>query len=226
MICVPTEPAREKIPVVVVFHGYGQELSEIMNKFKLDAYWPEAITVYPQGLNTAIPKMNMIGINTGWQTYIGDQKDRDIRLFDEICNYLIGKYPIDEKRMYVSGFSNGAALAYVLAAARGGKIAAIAPIAGTLGSNNDRKAFREIPVFHVAGKQDETVKFNSQKEMIEFIKKTNKCGDPGEIVNKNVTEYKSTINMPLSTFIYNGGHKIPDDAIPFIVAFFKRNSLK
>jgi polyhydroxybutyrate depolymerase len=223
---VPAIPVQEKLPVVFVFHGYGQEVTEAINKFKLDQYWPEAIIVYPQGLNTAIQKMDIGGINTGWQTYIGDQKDRDIRLFDEIKVYLSSNYSIDDKRIYVTGFSNGAAFTYVVAAARGNMIAAIAPIAGTLGSNKDRKIFKEIPVFHVAGKQDEIVKFNSQKEMIEFIKRTNKCNDNGTIINKNVTKYKSTINMPLWTFIYDGEHKIPKDAIPFIVEFFKSNQLK
>lgn len=214
------------MPVVFAFHGYGQDVAEAMNKFKLDQYWPEAIIVYPQGLNTAIQKMNSGGVDTGWQTYIGDHKDRDIRLFDEIKAYLSIKYSIDEKRIYVTGFSNGAAFTYVAAAARGGMIAAIAPIAGTLGSNKDRKVFKEIPVFHVAGKQDKIVKYNSQIEMIEFIKKINKCQKDGIIIDKNVTEYKSSMEMSLMTFIYDGEHKIPKDAIPFIVNFFKGNQLK
>ena len=223
---VPAIPTQEKIPVVFVFHGYGQEVAEAIGKFKLDQYWPESIIVYPQGLNTAIQKMNTGGINTGWQTYIGDQKDRDIRLFDEINVYLNSNYSIDERRIYVTGFSNGAAFTYVVAAARGSMIAAIAPIAGTLGSNKDRQIFKEIPVFHVAGKQDQLVKFNSQKEMIEFLKKINKCKNDGIVINKNVTEYISSINMSLKTFIYDGEHKIPKDAIPFIVEFFKSNQLK
>jgi len=226
LLYVPAITTQEKLPVVFVFHGYGQELTEAINKFKLDKYWQEAIIVYPQGLTTAIQKMNTGGLNSGWQTYIGDQKDRDIKLFDEIKVYLSKNYSIDDRRIYVTGFSNGAAFTYVIATARNSTIAAIAPIAGTLGSNKDRKVFKEIPVFHVAGKQDEIVKFNSQKEMIEFIKKTNKCKYDGIIINKNVTEYKSTIDMPLMTFIYNGEHKIPEDAIPYIVEFFKNNQLK
>jgi len=225
-VFLPTIPIQEKIPVVFVFHGYGQEVAEAINKFKLEQNWPEAIIVYPQGLNTPIQKINSGGINTGWQTYIGDQKDRDLRLFDEINVYLSGNYSIDEKRIYVTGFSNGAAFTYVVAAARGNMIAAIAPIAGTLGSNKDRQIFKEIPVFHVAGKQDQIVKFNSQKEMIEFIKKINKCKNDGIVINKNVTEYRSSINMSLRTFIYDGEHKIPKDAIPFIIEFFKSNQLQ
>jgi polyhydroxybutyrate depolymerase len=223
---IPPIKNQEKLPVIYVFHGYGQELSEAIEKFKIDQYWPEAIIVYPQGLKTALQKMDKGGIMPGWQTSVGDQKDRDIRFFDEIKVYLNSKYRIDENRIYVTGFSNGAAFTYVVAAMRGSTIAAIAPIAGTLGSNKDRGIFKEIPVFHVAGKQDEIVKFNSQKDMIDFVKKLNKCSGEGIIVNKNVTEYESAINKPVSTFIYNGEHKIPKDAIPFIVEFFKRNQLK
>ena len=222
---VPENTTQEKLPVVIVFHGYGQELTEAISKFRIDKYWPEAIVVYPRGLSTTIQKMETGGAKSGWQTYVGDYKDRDIRLFDEILSYLKNKYPIDENKIYVTGFSNGAAFSYVVATVRRNVIAAIAPIAGTLGSIKDRNIFKEIPVFHVAGKQDEIVKFKSQKEMIEFIKKINKCNDEGIIINKNVTEYKSAIDKPLTTFIYNDIHKIPGDAIPFIVEFFKNNTL-
>lgn len=223
---VPETGSQEKLAVVFAFHGHGQELAEAINKYKLEKYWPEAIIVYPQGLRTSIQNMDPQGKASGWQTYIGDKKDRDLRLFDEILLYLNSKYLVNEKQIYVTGFSNGAAFTYIVATARRNVIAAIAPIAGTLGSNKDRKEFKAIPVFHVAGKQDEIVKFKSQKEMIEFIKKINKCNDDGIIVDKNVTEYESGIDMPLRTFIYNGGHKIPDDAIPYIVEFFKSNQIK
>ncbi len=225
LLYVPENSTQEKLPVVFVFHGYGQELTEAIGKFKIEKYWPEAIVVYPRGLRTVIQKMETGGAKSGWQTYVGDYKDRDIRLFDEILIYLKNKCSIDENRIYVTGFSNGAAFSYVIATVRRDIIAAIAPIAGTLGSNKDRNLFKEIPVFHVAGKQDEIVKFKSQKEMIEFIKKINKCNDEGIVINKNVTEYKSAIDKPLTTFIYNDIHKIPGDAIPFIVEFFKNNTL-
>ena len=225
LLYVPAPSTQEKMPVVFAFHGHGQVLSEAMDKFKLEKNWQEAIIVYPQGLKTAIQPMDPNGKYTGWQTSIGDKKDRDIRFFDEMMSYLGSAYSIDEKRIYVTGFSNGAAFAYVLAAARGDGIAAIAPIAGRLGSYEDLKALKAIPVFHVAGKQDEIVKFKSQKEMIEYLIKLNKCADEGNTVNKNITVYESAINMTVQTFIYNGGHKIPEDAIPFMVEFFKNNHL-
>lgn len=223
---IPTTSTEDKIPVVIVFHGHGEYTDDAISRFKLEKIWPEALIVYPQGKKTAIQQMDPQGKFTGWQTFVGHKKDEDIRFFDEIVAYLSNKYTIDHKRIYVTGFSNGAAFTYVLAAVRGTKIAAIAPIAGTLGMSDDRKVFEAIPVFHVAGKQDEHVKFGSQKEMIEFIKIVNRCDGEGKTVNKNVTEYESRIAKPLVTFIYNGEHKVPGDAIPFIVEFFKNNWLQ
>ena len=225
-IYVPKTLSKDPIPLVIVFHGHGESLSDIISKYKLEKHWPEALIVYPQGQKTAIQQMDPQGKHTGWQTFVGDSKDKDIRFFDEILLYASSNYSLDTKKVYVTGFSNGAAFTYVVAAVRGEKIAAIAPIAGTLGYKEDRELLKAIPVFHVAGKQDEFVKFQSQKEMIEFIKTLNKTIGEGKNINKNVTEYESSISKPVMTFIYNGEHKVPGDAIPFIVEFFKNNQLR
>ena len=87
LLYVPENSTQKKLPVVFVFHGYGQELTEAIGKFKIEKYWPEAIVVYPRGLRTVIQKMETGGAKSGWQTYVGDYKDRDIRLFDEILIY-------------------------------------------------------------------------------------------------------------------------------------------
>ncbi len=123
--------------------------------------------------------------------------------------YLNINYQVDEERIYVPGFSNGAAFTYVFATARRNVIAAIMPIGRMLGSPKDSKDLKPIPAFPVAGKQDEIVKFKVQKEMMNFIKKTKKYSNKGIIIDKIITEYSSGNDMAFRTFIYNEEHKIP-----------------
>ena len=55
-----------------------------------------------------------------------------MRLVDALLERLRARFPIDARRIYATGFSNGAAFCYRLAAERPRVIAAIAPVAGYL----------------------------------------------------------------------------------------------
>ena len=63
LLYVPENSTQKKLPVVFVFHGYGQELTEAIGKFKIEKYWPEAIVVYPRGLRTVIQKWKQEVLN-------------------------------------------------------------------------------------------------------------------------------------------------------------------
>jgi polyhydroxybutyrate depolymerase len=82
------------------------------------------IVVYPQGLVQR------------WNVGFGSLKfdTDDVGFINELINRLEQKYAIDPNRIYVTGFSNGAMMAYLLGAALSDKIAAIAPVAGSVGA--------------------------------------------------------------------------------------------
>jgi polyhydroxybutyrate depolymerase len=56
----------------------------------------------------------------------------DVGFVRELIRRLGDQYPIDRKRIYATGLSNGAMLAYRLGCELAGEIAAIAPVAGAL----------------------------------------------------------------------------------------------
>ena len=60
----------------------------------IQTLWPQAIVVYPQGLNTSTP-LDPAGTKTGWQGKAGEFGDRDLELFDAIVATM--------KRSYSSG---------------------------------------------------------------------------------------------------------------------------
>src|SRR6266511_455314 len=70
-------------PLVLAFHGHGGQMLSTSVLMQIQTLWPEAIVVYPQGLNT--PTIHEpAGTMPGWQGKAGESGDRDLRLFDAI----------------------------------------------------------------------------------------------------------------------------------------------
>ncbi len=221
-IYFPPNMNSEALPVVFAFHGHGGTTESAASRFHIEKFWPEAIVVYPQGLNTPTNLVDPEGKRSGWQSSIDDQGGRDIEFFDILFQYLNSKCLIDKTRVYSIGFSNGAVFTYVLWAARGDALAAVAPIAGLLPSKNDRDKLEPKPVFLVAGENDPLVRFSWQIEMANMVLKINRCGT-GRSITKNVTVYDSIIDVPVETYIDKSGHEIPEEALPYIVGFFREH---
>jgi polyhydroxybutyrate depolymerase len=113
-------------PLVLVLHGYTgtAEGMEPLTGFTTKSDKEGFIVVYPQGLAQRW--------NVGFGTLKFDTDD--VGFINELINRLEQKYKIDPNRIYVTGFSNGAMMAYLLGAALSDKIAAIAPVAGSIGA--------------------------------------------------------------------------------------------
>ena len=113
-------------PLVIVLHGYTgtAEGMETLTEFTAKSDEEGFIVVYPQGL---VQRWNV-----GFGTLKFDTDD--VGFINELINRLEQKYAIDPNRIYVTGFSNGAMMAYLLGAELSDKIAAIAPVAGSIGA--------------------------------------------------------------------------------------------
>jgi polyhydroxybutyrate depolymerase len=113
-------------PLVIVLHGYTgtAESMVTLTGFTVKSDKEGFIVVYPQGLVQR------------WNVGFGSLKfdTDDVSFIDELINRLEQKYAIDPNRIYVTGFSNGAMMAYLFGAALSNKIAAIAPVAGSIGA--------------------------------------------------------------------------------------------
>ena len=226
LVYVPTETKPgEKRPLVFAFHGHGGRAEYSARKFAFHKHWPEAVCVYPLGLPTAVPVIDPEGKRSGWQKFVGDQKDRDLEFFDAMLKTLLADYKIDEQRIYSAGHSNGGYFTYILCAARGDKFAAAAPVAATL-SLRDFKNQKPLPLLHVAGEADQIVRFGGQERTMAQIRKLNGCDAEGKPAGKWCTQYGSASGPPVVTFIHPGGHEIPDGAPERIVEFFKGQQRK
>jgi polyhydroxybutyrate depolymerase len=141
-----------------------------------------------------------------------------LKFFDAMLASLRKNYHVDDKRIFVTGHSNGGGFSYLLWAKRGDQIAAVAPCAAAA-----LKFLGELkpkPVFHLAGENDPLVRFAWQKTTMDAVRKINQCGE-GQALGSYCTLYPSPIGGPVVTYIHQGGHEMPPDAPAKIVKFFK-----
>jgi polyhydroxybutyrate depolymerase len=222
MLAIPPSAKTTPTPVVVVFHGHGGRSGGAARTFALHSHWPEAIVVYPQGLNTPGQLTDKEGKLPGWQSAPGNQDDRDLQFFDQMLASLKAECQVDDRRVYATGHSNGGGFTYLLWATRGDVLAAVAPSSAVAARvMNDLKP---KPVMHIAGEKDPLVKFAWQKATMDRLRQINHCEEQGQEWAPLCSHYASRDGTPVVTLIHPGDHKFYADAPPLIVRFFKAHS--
>jgi len=216
-----SDAGRTPVPVVFAFHGHGGSMRQASRSFPIHELWPEAIVVYPQGLPTPSALVDREGRMAGWQSVAGAQGDRDLKFFDAILADLKSRYPLDGKRIYATGHSNGGLFTYLLWAERGDTFAAFAPSAALLAVGFSKAPPK--PVLHIGSPQDPLVKFSWQERMLDTVLALNGCG-PRKPDATGYTVYPSTKGAEVATYLHDGGHRYPEAAPKLIVAFFKSHA--
>lgn len=230
LLFVPPTAKTEPTPVVFAFHGHGGRMRNLADRFPLPSAWPQAIVVYPQGLNTPGRLVDPEGKLPGWQSAPGEQGDRDLKFVDAMLAGLEKEYRLDARRLYATGHSNGGSFTYVLWESRRETFAAFAPTASALwlirglpaGAEESVSGGVLRPILHIAGQKDALVKFAWQERTMETLRKINHCG-PGEPWGPGCTLYPSGDGAPVITYIHRGGHEIPADAATVVAKFFQQS---
>lgn len=218
MVYIPTAVPNEPMPVIFAFHGHGGTMGNIYNTRRFDKLWPEAIFICPQGLNTPGALTDPEGKSPGWQ--MDDQEtNKDLQFFDAMLNTLKNDYKIDQKRIYVTGHSNGGGFTYLLWATRGDVFAGVAPTASVAGRLITK--IKPKPAFHLVGETDPLVKPQWQKRTYMAVMKLNKCSLQGEKIDQFTTLYSSESGNPFVLFTHSAGHQYPIGANEAILTFFK-----
>ena len=150
LVHVPSTWDRTKpIPVLFVFHGAGSDAESMVRATGFDA------TAETTNLLVVYPRAPAPDLRYDVDPPAG-RVSADVLFFDAILARLRERFPIDPARIYATGFSNGAAFCYRLAAERADVVAAIAPVAGYLPSLR-AAASEPTPVIHVHGTADDRV---------------------------------------------------------------------
>ncbi len=117
-------PPPGGFPVVLAFHGGGMQGAGMERITRLDAVADRQrfIAVYPDGVDRHW--------NDGRSTIRNPQDD--VGFVSALLDRVERDYAIDKSRIYATGLSNGALFAERLGCDLSSRIAAIAPVAGTL----------------------------------------------------------------------------------------------
>jgi len=154
----PNIGGAQALAVVIVLHGGGGNANNAarMTGMSAKADQENFVVVYPAGSGRLGDKL--LTWNAGnCCGYALDQKIDDVGFIRALIDRLIATYPIDPKRVYVTGMSNGGMMSYRLGCELSDKIAAIAPVAGAL--NVDCKPSSPVSVIAFHGIDDQHVLF-------------------------------------------------------------------
>ena len=149
-------------PLVVVLHGWRRSGQAIRGKGKLDedlfagldnlAITEEFTTVYPVAMN------GVWNLTAGLKSkaWGNAEPPDDVAFISSLIMRLIDEKVADSKRIYLTGFSNGAIMSYRLLCTIGDTFAAAAPISGTMSVTTRDNCNTGIlpPLFAMMGTED------------------------------------------------------------------------
>jgi len=145
---------RQFLPVVLNFHGGGGYGANQREYSRLDvlAESENFIAVYPNGTGRLSGRLLTWNAGTCC-AYSAVNKVDDVGFVRALIDRLAEKFPIDRRRIYATGMSNGGMMAHRLAAEASDVIAAVAPVAGGLVLSTLQSG-RPVPVLHTHSVDD------------------------------------------------------------------------
>ena len=170
------------------------------------------IVVYPNGIEKSW--------NDGRIAPKKPAKQEDVRFVSELIDYLADKYPVDKKRIFATGISNGGIFSIYLANQLSDKILAIAPVAASIPENLADNFTTKYPVsaLFINGTDDKLIKYNggpvisersergsiiAVEESIRKWVKINVCSE--EVKTETIPDTDKKDNCHAIRYTYSGG---------------------
>jgi polyhydroxybutyrate depolymerase len=227
---------KKRTPVVLALHGAAMNGSMMAWVSGLSKKADKAgfIAVYPSGTGAG-PFLTWNAFGAAGKRAQG--RPDDVAFIGKLLDDLATVVKVDGKRVYACGLSNGGMMCYRLAAELSDRIAAVAPVAGTV-AVEESKPKRPVPVIHFHGTKDAIVPFERPKgkkpsfmrfkdvnESVQAWVKLNGCqGKPREdVLSKGGDDLKVTRTTygggkggaeVVLVVVHGGGHTWPGMAPP------------
>jgi polyhydroxybutyrate depolymerase len=226
------------VPLLIVLHYGGangeiiEEVTEISQKADEEGF----IVIYPYGTGRFDDRL--LTWNAGYCAgYALENNIDDVGFIRALIEKIQKTLKIDTSRIYITGFCNGAAMTYRLGAELSDIVAAIAPVAGSIGGKTTAESplwvvpepEQAIPVIIFHGTKDTYVPYNggittgggtysilSVNDSISFWVEQNGCpqipdinvSESGNIIIKSYDNCPNNADVVLYTIV-NGGHAWP-----------------
>jgi polyhydroxybutyrate depolymerase len=149
----PAVERGEPLPLVLDFHGGGGNARNQQEYSKLDALADREgfMVAYPEG--TGPMDHRLLTWNAGSCCGAAHkQQTDDVGFVRAVVDDLAARAPLDRRRVYATGLSNGGMMSYRLAAEAPDLVAAVAPIAGMAAM--DAPPRLDVPILHVHSQDD------------------------------------------------------------------------
>jgi polyhydroxybutyrate depolymerase len=219
-----------KLPVVLGFHGGGGHAEGLRAMSRLNDTSDRFgfLMVYPDGTGFTGRFLTFNALTCCG--YAERNKVDDVGFVRALLDELAVNYPVDSRRVYATGLSNGAMLCYRLAAELSDRITAIAPVAGDMGVLGPVPK-RPVPVMHFHGLKDPNALFHggvgknqlqpnphrSIPETIAWWVKVNGCAEQpveeeqgAEFIRKRYAPPPGKTGAPVILYVLpEGGHNWP-----------------
>lgn len=205
-------------PLVFVFHGFGGSGINAMNAYRIHTAWPEAIVVYPTGLEVRNARLKQLA--RGWQDAPDSEGGRDLLFVDEMIRQIEARYNVDKKRVFACGMSNGGLFTFLLLHSRPSSFRAFATVAAAGGSWLARSKTPK-PILMMIGKKDPLIPLAGFELTREFLVKLNRCDTQPTKWQGVYDDYKSKSGNDVISYTHKGGHRWPEGATEAVVKFFK-----
>jgi len=177
----PRDAGRERLPLVILLHGAGDNAAAFAAETQMApaADREHMLLAVPDGTGDTPDRL-------GWNAQFCcgvavTRKIDDIGFIGAVIDRVAAERPVDRARIYVTGMSNGAMLAYQIAAAHPQWVAAVAAVAGTIGGTDRNgnpfviaKPDMPQPVMIIHGRKDSYILFDGgHSALVRFPERTN-----------------------------------------------------
>jgi polyhydroxybutyrate depolymerase len=148
-------------PLVIMLHGMGGTAANAVREtgWSAKANAEDFIVLYPDATRPDVAQLPNLRKNPqAWNDgsgrfHAGEQQVGDVAFIGLLIDRMLADYAVDRRRVYVTGFSNGASMAFRVGAELADKVAAIAPVAGASWAET-LKPSRPISLLYLTGTAD------------------------------------------------------------------------
>lgn len=157
----PAYDGKVALPVVLMFHGNGGTAESVVKETGWVAKSDAAgfIVVFPEATRPDMTQPPKFGRNNpAWNDgsgrfHSGERNITDVAFIAALLDHLEAKFVVDKRRVFATGFSNGASMAFRVGLELSDRIAAIAPVSGALWIA-ETKIARPVSLLYITGTAD------------------------------------------------------------------------
>ena len=240
------ETLASPAPLLILLHSASTSGAHQENYMKLGPVAKKNGIIYiaPDGMTNPEGKRFWNAAKSCCNRY--KEEVDDVAYINSLIDEINQKTPVDPKRIYLIGHSNGAFMSFTFAC-KTNKVAAIVAIAGAMDQSPDCTPSTPVSLLNIHGTADKTIKvtggsmndspYTSAKSTVTRIALANKCSSPA-ITKK---DFEPTIKGPETTVfnysceshthlqywkIANGSHspKLPSDFAEQVISFLLKQS--